>query len=67
MHWFKRGYVSIVETLISNAAIGCSTWPMFFTTAEQELLLERYAGFENLITPGKTSKCANAMRDIHST
>ena len=26
LRWFKRGYVSIVETMISNAVIGCSAW-----------------------------------------
>jgi hypothetical protein len=37
---------------------------VFFSTEEQELLLEGYAEFENLIkTPGNTSKFAKAKRE----
>ncbi len=68
MRWFKRGYVSIVETLISNAVIGCPQWPKsaptFSSAAEQELLMEGYGEFQNLIkTTGNTSKAAKARRE----
>ena len=46
MRWSKRGYVSIVETLISNAAIGCSQWPK--SRANSKSLLEGYSEFEDL-------------------
>ncbi len=63
MRWFKRGYVSIVETLISNAVIGCPQWPKSAPT-EQELLMEGYGEFQNLIKmTGNTSKAVKARRE----
>ena len=70
MCWSKRGGVSIVEILISNAAIGCSHTSMAAHHGQKECpqqsnsLLKGYSEFEDLIrTPGNTSKSAKSKKE----
>ena len=64
---FKRGYVSIVETLISNPAHhGQKERPVFFRkrAKQSKVACEGYSEFKDLIrTPGNTSKSAKSRRE----